>query len=162
METDKHPFGDRPNRIPWPPIFYVVALIAGWPLGHFLPLPWASGMAAEMMFAIGILLILGALAIDLTAMTTMQRAKTTIMPHRKVDHLVTKGVFSVSRNPIYVAHTMLVIGAGLISGIAWYFSLAFIAAFATQKFGIEREEKHLESHFGKAYRDYRKRVKRWL
>lgn len=162
MTTEKQNFADRPNRFPWPPVFYVIALIAGWLLGWSLPLPWFGGITAEVLFAAGILMILGALAIDVAAMTTIQRAKTTIMPHRKVDHLVTKGVFTVSRNPIYIAHTMLVIGAGLISGIAWYFPLAFLAAWATQKFGIEREEKHLESRFGKAYRDYKKRVNRWI
>lgn len=162
METDKRSFGDRPNRIPWPPIFYAVALVAGWPLAVLFPLPWADGIAAEVMFAAGILIIVGALAIDLAAMTALHRAKTTIMPHRRVHHLITKGVFSLSRNPIYVAHTMLVIAAGLISGIAWYFPLALLAAFLTQKLGIAREEKHLEARFGRAFREYRKRVNRWL
>lgn len=162
MTTERNAFAERPNRFPWPPVIYVIALIAGYLFGHSLPLPWFGGIAAEVMFAAGVLMILGALAIDFAAMTTIHRAKTTVMPHRKVDHLVTKGVFAVSRNPIYVAHTMLVIGAGLISGIAWYFPLAFVAAYAAQKLGIEREEKHLESRFGKAYRDYKKRVNRWI
>ncbi len=162
METEHHGFSDRPNRFPWPPVFYVVALVAGWLIELLLPLPLIGGMAAEILFAVGVLMIGGALAIDVAAMTTMHRSKTTIMPHRRSDHLVTKGVFAVSRNPVYVAHTMLVIGAGMISGIVWYFPLAFIAAYATQKFGIEREEKHLESRFGKYYRDYKKRVNRWI
>lgn len=162
MTTEKHGFGDRPNSFPWPPVIYAIALIAGWPLGTFLPLPWIGGIAGEVSFAIGFLAIFAALAIDVAAMRTMHAVRTTILPHRKAEHLVTKGVFSLSRNPIYVANTLLVIGAGLISGIAWYFALAFIAAFATQKLAIEREEKHLETRFGKHYRDYRKRVNRWL
>lgn len=162
MATDNKAFYERPNRIPWPPIIYAIALVAGWLFGRALPLPWFGGNAGEMLFAGGVLMILAALAIDFTAMRTMYRARTTILPHRKVDHLMTKGIFAVTRNPIYVANTMLVIGAGLISGIGWYFPLAFVAAYATQKLAIEREEKHLESHFGKAYRDYKKRVKRWL
>lgn len=162
METKHRAHGDRPNRIPWPPIIYAIALLAGWPLGRFLPLPWFTGMAAELLFAAGFLLILGALAIDAAAMTTMHRARTTILPHRRSDYLVTGGIFAVSRNPIYVANTMLVIGAGFISGIAWYLPLALVAAFLTQKLAIEREEKHLETRFGKAYRDYKKRVNRWF
>ncbi|WP_343045215.1 isoprenylcysteine carboxylmethyltransferase family protein [Oricola thermophila] len=119
-------------------------------------------MTGEVLFAAGILTIVGALAIDIAAMNTMRRKRTTILPNRKADHLVTNGVFAVSRNPIYLANTMLVIGAGLISGIVWYFPLALIAAYMTQKLAIEREEKHLESRFGKLYRDYRKRVNRWI
>lgn len=162
METEKHGYSERPNRFPWPPVFYAAALIAGALLGWLVPLPWISGISAEVLFAGGFLLIAAALAIDAAAMTAMHRHRTTIMPHKKSDHLVTKGGYTVSRNPIYVAHTMLVIGAGLISGIVWFFPLAFIAAYATQKFGIEREEKHLESRFGKYYRDYKKRVNRWI
>lgn len=162
METEHHGFSERPNRFPWPPVIYAIALVAGWPLGHFLPVPWIGGMANEVLFAVGFLMIAGAIGIDVAAMTTMQRTRTTILPHRKADHLVTKGVFAVSRNPIYVANTMLVIGAGFISGIVWYFPLAFIAAYLTQKLAIEREEKHLESRFGKYYRDYKKRVNRWI
>ncbi|GAB4354366.1 MAG: isoprenylcysteine carboxylmethyltransferase family protein [Oricola sp.] len=162
METERNLYRERPNRFPWPPTIYTVALVAGWPLGRFLPLPWIGGMANEVLFAVGFLMVAGALAIDAAAMAILHRAHTTILPHRKADHLVTRGVFAVSRNPIYVANTMLVIGAGLISGIAWYFPLAFIAAYLTQKLAIEREEKHLEARFGKYYRDYRKRVNRWV
>ena len=54
------------------------------------------------------------------------------------------------------------IGVGLISGITWFLPLAVIAAFLTQKVAIEREEKLLAEKFGKKYRDYSKRVRRWI
>ncbi|MAZ15455.1 MAG: isoprenylcysteine carboxyl methyltransferase [Ahrensia sp.] len=162
MTNEKNLFAERPNRFPWPPVIYVIALVLGALLGWALPSPWFLGSTSELLLGFGFIMVLVALGIDFAAMTTMHRAKTTIMPNRGSRHLVTKGVFAFSRNPIYVANTMLVIGAGLISGIAWYFPLALIAAYATQKLAIEREEKHLESHFGKAYRDYKKRVNRWI
>ena len=40
--------------------------------------------------------------------------------------------------------------------------LIYIAAFATQKLAIEREEQHLAARFGKKYLDYKKRVRRWI
>lgn len=162
METEHHGYHDRPNRFPWPPVIYAVALVLGALIGWLMPLPWVGGIPNEVLFAVGILTIICAIGIDIAAMTTMHRAKTTILPHRKADHLVTKGVFAFSRNPIYVANTMLVIGAALVSGIAWYLPLAFIAAYLTRKLAIEREEKHLEARFGKYYRDYKKHVNRWI
>ena len=51
---------------------------------------------------------------------------------------------------------------GLIAGNAWFLLLAAVAAFATQKVAIEREEKVLAEKFGKRYRDYAKRVRRWI
>ena len=56
----------------------------------------------------------------------------------------------------------MMVGVGMISGIAWFILLAVAAAFITQKLAIEREEKHLDARFGKKYFDYKKRVRRWL
>ncbi|MEX4007816.1 methyltransferase family protein [Neoaquamicrobium sediminum] len=152
----------RPNTLPWPPIVYVAAVAAAIVLNWLVPLPWIPGPLGELLFAVGWLVVGGALAIDITAMRTMARAKTTIMPHRGSDHLVTSGPFSFTRNPIYLGNTMLMIGIGLIAGIVWFILLAPVAAFVTQKLAIEREERHLEMRFGKKYRDYAKKVRRWI
>ena len=57
---------------------------------------------------------------------------------------------------------LAVIGVGFITGIIWFLILAFLAAFATQKLAIEAEEQHLALRFGKKYRDYQKKVRRWV
>jgi protein-S-isoprenylcysteine O-methyltransferase Ste14 len=46
--------------------------------------------------------------------------------------------------------------------MAWFLILAFVASFATSKLAIEREEKVLAEKFGKKFRDYAKRVRRWI
>ena len=152
----------RPNRLPWPPIIYLVAIAVSIALGLLFPLPWISAPLSDILFAAGWLLVAAMVALDFSAMRTMARAKTTIMPNRASEHLVTTGAFSLTRNPIYLGNTLLMIGIGLITGIAWFLPLAFVAAFLTQKLAIEREEKHLEARFGKRYRDYAKRVRRWI
>ena len=152
----------RPNVIPWPPLIACAAIAAAIVLGLLVPLPWLPPPMSDILFAVGWVMIAGALAIDITAMRTMSRHKTTIMPNRASDHLVTDGPFSFTRNPIYVGNTMLMIGIGLIAGIVWFLLLAPIAAYATTKLAIEREERHLEARFGKKYRDYRKKVRRWI
>ena len=47
----------------------------------------------------------------------MMRAKTTMNPNGVPDHLVTTGPFGVTRNPIYLANTLLMIGVALFSGM---------------------------------------------
>jgi len=152
----------RPNTLPWPPIVYIAAVAAAIVLHWLLPLPWIPRPLSELLFAVGWLVVGAALAVEFSAMRTMARAKTTIMPHRGSDHLVTSGPFSFTRNPIYLGNTMLMIGIGLIAGIVWFVLLAPVAAFVTQKLAIEREEQHLEIRFGKKYRDYAKKVRRWI
>lgn len=152
----------RPNRLPWPPMIYLAAIVLAALLTWAIPLPWIPSPLSDLLFAIGIVTIGGVVAIDVSAMRTLHKARTTIMPHRGSDHLVSGGPFSFSRNPIYLANTMLTVGIGLVAGSVWFLVLALVAAFATQKLAIEREEKHLEARFGKKYRDYRKRVRRWI
>jgi protein-S-isoprenylcysteine O-methyltransferase Ste14 len=152
----------RPNRVPWPPIIYLIAIAISIALGLLYPLPWISAPLSDILFAAGWLLVAAMVALDFSAMRTMARAKTTIRPDKASEHLVTTGAFSFTRNPIYLGNTLLMIGVGLITGIVWFLPLAIIAAFATQKLAIEREERHLEARFGKRYRDYAKRVRRWI
>jgi protein-S-isoprenylcysteine O-methyltransferase Ste14 len=57
---------------------------------------------------------------------------------------------------------MITAGLGFMSGIIWFLPLALVAAMLTQHLAIKREEAHLEARFGKAFRDYAKKVRRWI
>ena len=151
-----------PNRLPWPPMLYFAAIVASVVLNSLYSLPWIGSPMADILLAVGGLLIAGVVAIDISAIRELKRANTTVMPNKAAHHLVTTGAFSFSRNPIYLANTMLMIGIGLVTGIAWFIPLGLVAAFATQKLAIEREEKHLAQRFGKRFHDYAKRVRRWI
>lgn len=152
----------RPARFPWPPVIYLSAIVIAAVLGIFYPLPWIGPPLSDLLFAIGWLLIASFVFIDLQAMRTLHRAGTAILPTRGADTLVTSGPFSFSRNPIYLGNSMLTAGIGLVAGNAWFFASLIVACFLTQKLAIEPEEKHLGLRFGKKYRDYQKRVRRWF
>ncbi len=109
------------------------------------------------MVAIAVALLIYGLAIR-----ELWKHKTTVSPVGRSSHLVTTGPYAVSRNPIYLANIVLTCGIGLATGIAWLFLVALATGLLEQQFAIVREEKHLESHFGKAWRDYSKRVRRWI
>jgi protein-S-isoprenylcysteine O-methyltransferase Ste14 len=151
-----------PNTVPWPPVIYGVAILAAVLLGLLVPLPWIGQPLSDILFAVGLLAIGAALALIIMAIRTLRRHNTTEMPHRPAEHLVTDGPFGLTRNPIYLGDTLLFIGIGLASGVWWFIILGIVAAFATQKLAIEREERHLDARFGKRYRDYRKKVRRWI
>ncbi len=151
-----------PSRVPCPPIIYLLAIAIAIVLTLLYPLPWITEPISDLLFAAGWLVILGVVAIEVSAIRALRRGNTTIRPDKASDHLVMDGPFSFTRNPIYFGNTLLMIGIGMVSGSLWFIALALIAAFATQKLAIEREEKHLQSRFGKKYIDYTKRVRRWI
>ncbi|GIL01611.1 MAG: isoprenylcysteine carboxyl methyltransferase [Alphaproteobacteria bacterium] len=153
---------DRPNRIPWPPVVLASALVAGIVLGRYVPLSWPAGMGADILQGAGIVLIVVAAVLVLSALHVMRKADTTARPDRPARHLVTGGPFAFTRNPIYLASVLLLAGLGLALANGWLLLAAAATAFADHRLAILREEAHLEARFGKAWRDYRKRVRRWL
>jgi protein-S-isoprenylcysteine O-methyltransferase Ste14 len=153
---------DRPNTIPWPPMIYIGFALAGILLHKFVPLGWPDGAFRIVLAAFGLCLICGGLALELVTALTFRRHRTTILPHRGATALITDGPFAKSRNPIYLGNTFLLLGAGLLSGIAWLVPAALAAAFTTQKLAIEREERHLAARFGEAWRAYAALTPRWL
>jgi protein-S-isoprenylcysteine O-methyltransferase Ste14 len=152
----------RPNNLPWPPIIFLAAIAVSVFLNAFYPLPWFAQPLSGILSVIGWLMIAAFVVVNISAIRVMRRAGTAVRPDRGTDHLVTEGPFSFTRNPLYLAGTTLVLGIGLASGIVWFLLLAVLAAFAVQKLAIEREERHLQARFGKAYMDYAGRVRRWI
>lgn len=153
---------DRPNVIPWPPLIYGGLALAALASHWIAPLPWPPGGFRWVLAALGLVAALAALALDISAALAFRRHRTTIMPNRPATALVTGGPFALSRNPIYVANTLLVGGLGLVFGIAWLVIAALLGALLTQKLAIEREERHLAARFGADWQAYAAQTPRWL
>lgn len=151
-------YRSRPNTLPWPPILLVLMLVCGVALNNFLPL----ALVFPGGRILGIVLIATALSIDLWAMTTLRRAHTTIMPHRGSSHLVTEGPFKLSRNPIYLAYMVLLVGIGLFFQNCWLLPLAVLDGVLLHYLAIRGEESHLIAMFGYKYENYMKTVRRWI
>lgn len=152
----------RPNNFPWPPVVLAICLLAGIAAEMLVPLGWTRGAAADILQGAGLFAIGIAALLYFFSIREMRRHKTTVRPDAGADHLVMTGPFAFSRNPIYLGNVLLLTGLGLLFGNAWLFLAALLCAIGEQKLAIEREEAHLELKFGKSWRDYRKRVRRWI
>lgn len=153
---------DRASRFPWPPLLFVGAIAVAIVASMVVPLPWFVSPLSDLLFATGCIFLLAFAALYAAAMRPMMKARTTISPIGRSEHLVTSGAFALSRNPIYLANTILIFGVGLIAGSAWFFVTGLVAAALTQWLAIRPEERHLTARFGKRYLDYSKRVRRWV
>ncbi|SFC08496.1 methyltransferase family protein [Tropicimonas isoalkanivorans] len=108
------------------------------------------------------LLIGGGLLLMAVAVMQMRQNRTTIIPHRHADFLVTNGVFGRSRNPIYLADTLILTGF-IVHWSAWP-SLILVPLFVwliTDRF-ILQEEERLRADFGARWEDWAARTRRWL
>ncbi|MDZ5696962.1 isoprenylcysteine carboxylmethyltransferase family protein [Chelativorans sp. M5D2P16] len=151
-----------PSRVAWPPIVFLCAAVLGVILAYAVPLPWIGSPLSDILFAAGWLLAAAALLSIAMALRTLRRADTTVMATRSARHLVTGGPYAFSRNPIYLGMAALLFAVGLITGSVWFLLASILAAIVTQKLAIEPEERHLAERFGKRYRDYQKKARRWF
>lgn len=77
------------------------------------------------------------------------------------DRLVTMGPYRFSRNPMYVAWTLIYAGAGTASANPWSLALLPAVLMATHR-TVTREERRLRDRFGLRYLAYTARVRRYL
>jgi len=122
-----------------------------------LDFPMPGWVASAVLFAAG-------LATGIGAFLQFRKAGTTINPMtpQASSALVTGGFFAWSRNPIYVADVLVLLGAALWIGsfVAFLFVALFIAFI--DRFQIRPEERALRARFGEEYERYCARVRRWL
>jgi len=75
----------------------------------------------------------------------------------KATALVTTGLYSRIRNPIYVFGVLMVAGVIIWANRPW-FLLVYVVIIPLQIFRIRKEEQVLEDKFGAAYLEYKRRT----
>jgi len=125
------------------------------PIAQLILNPWT--WAALLPAAIGV-------GVIYDANMQFRRAQTTINPLRPqmASTLVMKGIYRITRNPMYLGLTLWLTAWAL-----WLGTLScwiVVAAFPIIITGLQilPEERALEKLFGEPYLDYRKRVSRWI
>ncbi|HEX7719149.1 MAG TPA: isoprenylcysteine carboxylmethyltransferase family protein, partial [Woeseiaceae bacterium] len=72
------------------------------------------------------------------------------------------GPYRFTRNPMYLLMVLVCVAVAIILSNAWIVVLTPLCAWALYRFAILPEEAYLERKFGDGYRDYKRRVRRWL
>jgi protein-S-isoprenylcysteine O-methyltransferase Ste14 len=164
---EAEPTGAQPNpmksldaRIP-PLVLVVAAAVLMWIAARFVPVftfpvP-ARGLVSLVLGALGML-------VAAAGILEFRRARTTVNPMTPgaASALVVRGVFRISRNPMYLGFALILLGWAVFlqSATAFVVLVAFIVYI--DRFQIRPEEQALEKTFGVTFRDYARRVRRWL
>lgn len=78
------------------------------------------------------------------------------------DRLVTGGVFAICRNPMYTGNVAMVVGFFVLAGNPWGLVVGSAIGWLVYRAIIAAEESFLIDRFGAEYREYCRRVPRWL
>jgi protein-S-isoprenylcysteine O-methyltransferase Ste14 len=145
-------------RLP-PPLLYLGLLVVGLVLSALFPTPLLSG---GLPVVLGVLLVALGLGVGAWAAVTMRRAGESPNPTEPTRTLVVSGPFRFSRNPLYLALTLLDAGIALAFSSLWALALLVIVLVIMDRRVIASEERYLHGQFGERYAQYTARVRRWL
>lgn len=149
----------------WWQIFEVVfgiPFLAAIALQLALPLSLPLGFLTPVLIPIGAtLIIVGAVIVILARRQFTQHGQPTD-PGRPTSQIVTTGVFSISRNPLYLGGICIVVGIALALNLAWVLVLLIPALVGCHYVLVVPEERYLTAKFGEEYRTYAASVHRWF
>ncbi|MHC2297524.1 protein-S-isoprenylcysteine O-methyltransferase Ste14 [Rhizobium mongolense USDA 1844] len=154
-------YRSKPLKFPWPPVLYGLAFVSAFLLGEIAGLP-VPRVHSAFAWILGTALTVAAVSLDIWAIKTLLESRTTILAHRATAHLVTRGPFRYTRNPIYLGYTLATIAFGLMTANSWFYVAAVVAAIVTTFVAIRREERHLQARFGCDFESYCRRTRRWI
>ena len=141
---------------------FSVALFFGLGI-HYLIYPLRVIQGIEMFrITIGAGIIIAGVVMIVFAKLAFKKFNQPSAPGKPTTTIVTTGVFRYSRNPLYTGLALVLSGLGLATNILWLIILTAPMAFMIQRVLILPEEQYLLEEFGKTYRDYMSRVRRWL
>jgi protein-S-isoprenylcysteine O-methyltransferase Ste14 len=150
---------ESPDVVSCPPLVYLGALGLGLLLNWLLPWQRFSSVSCPVT---GLLLAFAGFLIGFWGVRTFIRAGTNVRPDLPVTALVTSGPYRFSRNPLYMACTIIYLGITLSVGSLWLLAM-LIPTLAVMHYRIvRREEEYLEGRFGDDYRAYKAQVNRWI
>jgi protein-S-isoprenylcysteine O-methyltransferase Ste14 len=141
-----------------PPIIFVGSILVGialnlaWPL-HFLP---------TSVRLLGPLVTACAVVLFLLSYREFRAAGTSVRGNTRSTTIVRTGPYRFSRNPIYVAFILFVLGLSVWLNNAWMLLTLVPAVGVIAMVVIPREERFLGRTFRDQYSSYKSAVRRWL
>jgi len=160
MTISSETTSDNPGVIAFPPLIWLMNAVISVLVHFFLiQLPIASYRASLVC---GIVLLILAPTLALSALVTMKTAGTNVNPAKPALTIVRGGPFRFTRNPMYLALCLLQVALGFF--LNDWITLLFVVPLALiLHYGVVlREERYLTAKFGEPYLELKRDVRRWL
>jgi protein-S-isoprenylcysteine O-methyltransferase Ste14 len=152
---------DSPGVYIPPPLFYALTFVAAIFIQRGLPID-ASVFQLRITKIIGILFLVISLFFLVRSLSQFLKSKNTLILIKPATSLQTNGIYSISRNPMYVGLAIVYLGITCLIGNWWNIILFPLLLLIVQEYVIKNEEKYLDRAFGQEYLDYKNKVRRWL
>lgn len=142
-----------------PDLLFFGSMISAYFLDRYFPL--VEVMRTPFNYIGGVLAVAGCFfVVRSIAALKSKRASTDVA--RTSEVLITDGLYSYSRNPLYAAELIAIVGVAVMCGSfsVWIGPVAY--AVVLNLYVIPFEERNLQNKFDQSYEEYRHKVRRWL
>jgi protein-S-isoprenylcysteine O-methyltransferase Ste14 len=126
------------------------------------PFSFPPGIVQKILVPIGVVMIVVSITfIGLSRREFKQHDQPTD-PGHPTRKIIKTGVFSISRNPLYLGSAILFLGIALTMRTFWVLIALSISIIVCHYILIIPEEKYLAAKFGGEYQEYSETVRRWF
>ncbi|HDR50510.1 MAG TPA: isoprenylcysteine carboxylmethyltransferase family protein [Mariniphaga anaerophila] len=128
----------------------------------FLP-DWFTGelSAGILLKILGAVVLVAALIVLMLALLHFHDSLRFGLDEKNQGQLITRGIFSFSRNPFFLSIILYFSGLALLHPSLFFILMALLTVTSIHFF-ILKEEKFLLKFYGEAYRKYKKKVGRYF
>ncbi len=157
---DAHDFIGRMFKFLFALIVAVVLVNSFWPSAYlcFMPIDWLERACVKW---VGVALLLLSLIWTVLAQGEMGESWRIGIDQTHRTDLIQSGVFSLSRNPIFLGMMVTLLGLFLVIPNA-FTMLSFVLGVVLIQIQVRLEEEFLASGHGAEYAQYRRCVRRWI
>ena len=141
-----------------PPIIFLASILLGLGLNWAWPLHFMS----PSVRLVGPIVTACAVVLFVLSYREFRAAGTSVRGSTRSTTIVRTGPYRFSRNPIYLAFILFVLGLSVWLSNAWLLATLVPAVGAIAMIVIPREERFLELNFKEQFSSYKARVRRWF
>ena len=152
---------DSPGILLPPPLFFMAIFFLSYFFQWFFPLRRNFFQTITAHVISGVISTAGLFFI-IPALGQFIRTKNSVATFRAATSLQTVGIYSITRNPMYLGTSMTYLGLAFIFGNWWTVLLFPVMILLVSMMIIPREEAYLFRSFGDSYLDYKEKVRRWI
>lgn len=145
-----------------PSALFLITFVSGLFLSWIQPWHFTYYMKGTVVRSTGVILLIVSLILNILAYREFKKSVTSHAPFIKPKVLIKNSVFSLSRNPVYLALILSESGLAFVFDSIWILFSAGMLWIILDITIVGPEEKVLENTFKHEYENYKKMTRRWL
>ena len=143
-------------------VVFGIPFLASIALQFVIPLSLPQGILRQLLIPVGIALVIIGIGFVVLARRELAQYGQPTDPGHPTSKVVKTGVFAISRNPLYLGGSILLLGIALVLNTLWAIVMLLLSIIICHYVLIIPEELYLATKFGNKYAEYIASVSRWL